>query len=348
VALAGAVLVAALTTGAPRAQDFEANLVTGEASGTDFRIGGDIAAVAADCGLTLNVRESAGSLENMAAVRDRRVTQLGIVQSDVLEYFRTFQADDAEIARMADGVRIAFPLYGQEVHVLARRDIARLADLAGRRVAVGDADSGTFVTAGLILDLASVAPAERVALGGEAALEALLAGEVDALFDVVGAPAERFRSELIDPEAYHLVPLTEPVLHAVYAPAEIAAGTYGFVDAPVASVSVQAVLVTYDYDPDRNAYHAASCGLVSDVSHLIVTRLDRLRAEGHPKWRSVDMTALPPGWQVSQCVLNGLAPGYAFTCLRPDGTVEQEGSAVAPGGGPNQVFLERICERVGC
>jgi TRAP-type uncharacterized transport system substrate-binding protein len=58
--------------------------------------------------------------------------------------------------------------------------------------------------------------------------DALVAGEIDALFEVAGAPAEIFRDARIDPESFHLLPLTEPVLRAVYAPAEVAAGTYPF------------------------------------------------------------------------------------------------------------------------
>ena len=128
------VLLAVLLAAPAAAQEVEGNIVAGAASGTEFAIGQDIAAMGAECGMQLNVRESAGAVENMLAVRDRRATQLGIVQSDVMEYFLTFQADDPEIRRAAQGIRIAFPLYEEEVHVLARRDIAGLADLAGRRV----------------------------------------------------------------------------------------------------------------------------------------------------------------------------------------------------------------------
>jgi uncharacterized protein len=339
-------MVLALLPGAARAQQVEGNIVTGAAAGTDLAIGRDIAGIAAECGLTLNVRESAGSVENMQAVRDRRVTQLGIVQSDVLEYYQTFQGDDPGLRRAAQGVRVAFPLYDAEVHVLARREITGLGDLAGRRVAVGAPDSGTQLTAGLVLDLAQVTPAERVPLGPAEALEALLAGDVDAMFYVDGAPAELFADPRIDPARFHLLPLTDPALRAAYAPAEIPAGTYPFVDAPVDVVAVKTVLVTFDYDAGRNAYQAASCRLVADVSHLILTRLDELRANGHPKWRTTDLADLPPGWTVGSCVLDGVAADYAFTCRRPDGSVEEEGAAAT--GDPNALFRQRVCAKLGC
>ena len=309
------------------AQEIEGNIFTGVSGGAELAIGQDIAALAAECGLTLNVQESAGGVENMLAVRERRLTQFGLVQSDVLEYFRTFQADDPEIARAAEGIRVAFPLYDEEVQVLARRDVAGLAELSGRRVATGAEGSGTALTAGLVLDLAEAAPAERLALAPAEALDALLAGEIDALFHVGGAPAALFADARIDPAAFHLLPLTDPVLAALYAPAELAAGTYPFVTEPVPVVAVKSVLVTFDFDPRANAYQAASCQMVADVSHLIATRIDRLRDTGHPKWRAVDAAAIPPGWQVSGCVLQGLDPAYPFTCLRPDGSVVREGVA---------------------
>ena len=233
------------------AQEIEGNIFTGVSGGAELAIGQDIAALAAECGLTLNVQESAGGVENMLAVRERRLTQFGLVQSDVLEYFRTFQADDPEIARAAEGIRVALPLYDEEVQVLARRDVAGLAELSGRRVATGAEGSGTALTAGLVLDLAEVAPAERLALAPAEALDALLAGEIDALFHVGGAPAALFADARIDPAAFHLLPLTDPVLAALYAPAELAAGTYPFVTEPVPVVAVKSVLVTFDFDPRR-------------------------------------------------------------------------------------------------
>jgi TRAP transporter TAXI family solute receptor len=338
------VLAFLLLAGPAAAQEVAGNIVTGGPGDTALAIGRDIAGLAAECGLSVTAQESAGSIENMQAVRDRRLTQLGIVQSDVLEYYRTFEADDPALARAARGIRIAFPLYDEEVHLLATAEVAGLADLAGRRVATGAEGSGTRLTADLVLDLAVVEPAERVALAPEAALEALLAGEIDAFFDVAGAPAPLLADPRIAAAGLQLVPLTDPVLQAVYAPAEVPAGTYPFQAGPVEVVAVKAALVTFDYDAGENPYQAASCDLVSDLSHLIVTRFDRLRAEGHPKWRDVDARDIPAGWQVSSCVLRGLDPAYAFTCRRPDGTEVQEGG----GEDPNRLFVERVCGRIGC
>jgi TRAP transporter TAXI family solute receptor len=330
------------------AQPLELNIVTGGPTGTYIRIGQDVATLGAECGRSLNVRESAGSLENVFAVRDRPVTQFGIVQGDVLEYIQTFAAEDTQLRRAAQGLRIVYPLYDEEVHILARRDIAGLDGLEGRRVAVGVENSGNFITAQLVLDLARVAPAEReTTLAPAAALEALLAGEVDAMVYVAGAPVSLFAEAAIDPERFHLLPLADPVLRSVYVPADLPAGTYPFQSEPLATIAVKAVLVTYDYDARGNAYHRASCEAVSDFSYLILSRIEALRENGHPKWSAVDMTELPPGWRVSDCALAGIAPERPFVCTAPDGTRTTE-TLVPIATEANGVFISRVCARLGC
>jgi len=305
-----------LVTGASQSAEFERNIMTGGPTGTYIRIGTDMAALGAECGLTLNVVESAGSLENFVGVRNRRNTQFGIVQSDLLEYLKTFEANDPEVQDAVRGVRIMFPLYNEEVHVLARAGINDLKDLEGKRVAVGVKDSGTFLTASLILDILQVEAAERVPLNPDQALPQLQAGEIDAFFYVAGAPASLFANADIDPGKFHLLPITEAPLLATYTKTSIPAGTYGFQKEPVDLVAVKAVLMTYDYDPKKNAYHRESCTAVSDFSSLVLNGMDRLRETGHPKWKSVDLSALPPGWQVGSCVKAGMALDYVPACTK--------------------------------
>ncbi len=309
------VLLVCLGTGAANAADtFEKNIMTGGPKGTYIQIGRNIAALGEKCGLTLNVLESAGSLENFIGVRQRKSTQFGIVQSDVLEYLKTYEANDAEIQAAVKGVRIMFPLYNEEVHLIARKEIASVKDLVGKKVGIGEKDSGTFLTASLILDILRVEGADRQTIGAAPSLEKLLAGELDAFFYVAGAPAALFATDTIDPEKFHLVKLDDLALAQTYTSAKIAAGTYPFVKSDVPLVAVKAVLMTYDYDKKKNAYHRNSCKAVADYSNLIVTGLEELQASGHPKWKSVDLTALPPGWQVGVCVKEGIGAGYTVAC----------------------------------
>lgn len=341
-ALAAAVMLAP----AADAQVVERNILTGGPTGTYIQIGRDLARESAACGFTLNVRESAGSLENFLGVRQRRFTQFGIVQSDVLEYLKTYAADDPNIARAIKGVRIAYPLYNEEVHILATRDIADLKGLEGKRVAIGVEDSGTFLTASLVLDLAGVAPAARETIAAGPSLDALLAGDIDAFFYVAGAPASLFTSDRIDPAKYHLLPIDDPTLRAVYLPTKIAGGAYPFQSEDVDVVAVKAVLMTYEYDPRRNRYHAASCKAVSDLTNVVLTRFGELQSSGHPKWKDVDLNDLPPGWEVSQCVNDGITDDYVLDCA--SGAVSAEGARPSDESEANRAYRARICAAIGC
>jgi TRAP transporter TAXI family solute receptor len=332
-------LFLALVLPAP-AQELEKNIMTGGAKGTYIQIGNDLAGISSDCGYTLNVQESAGSLENLVAVKNRLFTQFGIVQSDVLEYVRAYSANDADLRRSLYGVRIMFPLYNEEVHVLAKRDIAGLKDLSGRKVAIGAKDSGTFLTASLMLDIMRIKDAERLPIGSADALPQLLAGEIDALFYVAGAPTKLFEDPQIDGANFHLLDINEAPLRATYTPSEIPAGTYPFQPDPVDAVAVKAVLMTFNYDPKKSDYHAQSCKAASDIAALLLTNLDNLRQNGHPKWKNVDLTAIPPGWQVSDCVKAGMRESYKLECKTP---IQPATTASVPG---DQEYLDLLKERL--
>lgn len=331
----------ALSASGVLAQEFDRNIMTGGSQGTYIKIGRDLATLGAECGLKLNVVESAGSLENFVGVRNRRNTQFGIVQSDVLEYLKTFEANDPEVQKAVKGVRIMFPLYNEEIHVLARKDINSMKDLAGRKIAVGKKDSGTFLTATLIMDILQVKAGERMDINPDEALPKLLSGEIDAFFYVAGAPAALFSGDTIDKTKFHLVPITEAPLLATYTPSRIEPGTYSFQDQPVDLIAVKAVMMTYDYDVKRNAYHRDSCKTVSDFSSLILTGLDKLRATGHPKWKTVDLTALPPGWQVGVCVKAGMAMDYKPAC-KPGAGNASDGAA----NDSNEEYLNLLKQRL--
>lgn len=323
------------------AQGVNYNILTGGPTGTYIQFGRNIADAAANCGVELNVNESAGSLENFLGVRTRRHTQFGIVQSDVLEYLKTFAADDPDVARAILGVRIAFPLYNEEVHILARRDIADFAGLTGKKVSIGVEDSGTFLTASLMLDLSGVDPADRRTLNAQDSLAALMAGEIDAFFYVAGAPTRLFQNDEIDGNSFHLLPIADRTLQSVYVPAQLPAGTYPFQSGPVDVVAVKAVLMTYEFNPNRNNYHRASCKAVSDIAHVVTQSFGEFQASGHPKWQQVDLNDLPPGWDVGACVNAGLSPNYRLSCKSAVTVVPNESAA-------NSAYRQRICAAVGC
>lgn len=210
-------------------------------------------------------------------------------------------------------------------------------------MAVGVQDSGTFLTASLVLDIAGIKPAERLEINADQSLASLLSGDIDAFFYVAGAPTSLFQSADIDPTRFHLLPVTDPSLKAVYVNASIPAGTYPFQAEAVDVVAVKAVLMTYDYNSRKNSYHRSSCKAVSDISNLLLTNFRALQEKGHPKWKTVDLNAIPPGWEIGGCVNTGLSADYAVECTAPPApevpTIESDANAA---------YRARICAAMGC
>ena len=124
-------------------------IVSGGLNGTYIRIAAELAAVLDD-GDTLRVLPlvGKGSVQNIADILFLKGIDIGIVQSDVLAYIRRerlYPGADKSIQYIAK-------LYNEEVHILAARDIARVEDLAGKKVNFDVANSGTAMTASLIFE----------------------------------------------------------------------------------------------------------------------------------------------------------------------------------------------------
>ncbi|CAH0210019.1 TAXI family TRAP transporter solute-binding subunit [Roseomonas sp. CECT 9278] len=112
-----------------------------------------------------------GSVENLALLRARQV-DIALVQGGTADPGR-----DAGLESL--GAVFAEPVWA---FLRTDRGIDRLADLRGRRVAVGTEGSGTRVLALAMLAANDLGPAdvEPQALGGAAAAQALMEGSVDA------------------------------------------------------------------------------------------------------------------------------------------------------------------------
>jgi TRAP transporter TAXI family solute receptor len=274
-------------------------IVTGGATGTYIKIGADIADIAKPSGVTLQVMESAGSIQNVFDVRKKRGVQLGIVQSDVLDYVKEI-SDDQELKAIAAKLAAVYPLYKEEVHLLGDFDTKSLSDLTGKKVAIGPERSGTYLTAKTIFFLTGVKPAQEVFLGGKEALDALRKGEVDAMLFVAGAPAPLFAENTTADDKFQLIPLDDKALDG-YISTTIPAGTYKWQEGEVRTVAVKAVLMTFNYTGEQ-------CQNVAKIAKIIKENKEYLDARGHPKWREVKLDEALPNWPQYSCVASAQEP----------------------------------------
>ena len=268
-------------------------IVTGNVTGTYIKIGEDIKKIAEPSHISLQVFESAGSIQNVFDVRRKRGIQLGIVQSDVLDYIRDI-SDDLELKTIAAKLAAVYPLYKEEVHVLGDLSLKTLQDLHGKRVAIGPQRSGTYLTAKTIFFQTGVTPSKEVFLGGKEALDSLRRGEIDAMLYVAGAPATLFSESTTADDKFQLIGVDDKALDS-YLTAVIPAGTYKWQESDVKTVAVKAVLITFSYAGEQ-------CQNVAKVAKIIHENKAWLDANGHPKWREVNLDERLPKWPQYECV----------------------------------------------
>jgi TRAP transporter TAXI family solute receptor len=178
---------------------------TGATSGTYFPVGGLIANAISNppgsrpcerggsCGvpgLIAVAQSTHGSVENVDSIAAGRL-ESALSQADVAYWAYTGQW--IYLGKEPVGsLRAIANLYSESVHVVVRRGagIWSIADLRGKRVSVGEKDSGTEVDAKVILGAYGLTEADVQAYHltpGQAA-DSLRAGEIDAFILVAGAP----------------------------------------------------------------------------------------------------------------------------------------------------------------
>ena len=272
----------------------ELGIITGKEKGTYYEIGMNLQQLMQQHDVQLNVFSSNGSIENAYAVYKRPGVPLGIVQADVLAFVTKMQ-NNALLRSVARKVRMVYPLYDSEVHILGRKDIASFEDLTGKRVAIGDEASGTYMTSKLLFEVSKVMPKEMVEIGTEKALARLKAGSIDAMIFNAGIPVKLFEELVTEADNLHLIPVTNKNILQFYPAMTIPSGTYSWQPGPVKTIGVKAVLISFDFRTEQ-------CDHVGQFARILMENLDWLRQNGHPKWKQVDLEYPLKGWEQYDCV----------------------------------------------
>jgi len=290
-------LAAPATAAAPLPDVVVANrgvveLETGRASGISVRIAEDLANIIDD-GATRRVLPvvGKGSLQNITDLKLLRGIDLAILQTDVLDYAR--QAN--YFPGIETWVTYIAKLYNEEFHLLARRDIRSVGDLANQKVNVDLRGAGTAITAGRLFDLLKILITPTYD-DQEVALGKLRSGEIAALAFVAGKPAPLFCSITAEEGLHFLAIPLNPAVTAAYVPTRFSAQDYpGLVpgDQPVDSVAVGTLLAAANLQYGSERYR----NLVNFVDAFFTGFQLLLDPGHHPKWHEVNIMAELPGWR---------------------------------------------------
>ncbi|WP_158258463.1 TAXI family TRAP transporter solute-binding subunit [Rhodopila globiformis] len=265
-------------------------LIGGPAGSTDARIAADMAIVLDDADrLRILPIQGEGSVQNIADLAYLKGVDVAIVQTDALA--QTMQR--AIIAREGSVQYIA-KLFQEEIHILARKNIAGPNDLNGQKVEIGPVGSGGDMTARTLLDELHV----KAALHNDPAsiaLERLRQGDSAAMILVGGAPIPLLQT--VPPgTGLHFLPIPlNAQLVENYLPSKLGPQQYPSLmgtGEPVDTVAVGAALITLSAPPD-----SLRAKRVNRFVDTLFERFAQFRQPGlHPKWSEVSLSAQLPGW----------------------------------------------------
>jgi len=160
-------------------------ITTGGESGAYYQFAKRYEAILAKHGVTLEVRTSAGSLDNLARLKEDEA-QVGFVQGGVVPP-RDEDAEEEDVGLLSLG-----SVFYEPVWVFYRGDkpLTRLTELRGKRIAIGQEGSGVRQLAQQLLDANEIpAGAQLLPLAGLNAAEELQQGRIDAAFIIAAEKA---------------------------------------------------------------------------------------------------------------------------------------------------------------
>ena len=168
-------------------------ITTGLESGAYYTFAQRYAKLLERSGIKLEVRPSKGSVDNVERLRDPNSgVQLGLLQGGI--------ADAKSAPELVSLGRVFLePLW---IFYRADHKLQRISELGGKRIAIGPEGSGTRKFAETLLKQNGMIGGETklLALGGQAAADALLKGETDAIMLVLASDNAIVQSLLRDPD----------------------------------------------------------------------------------------------------------------------------------------------------
>ena len=266
-----------------------------------------------------------GPVQSIADLIGPSGADAAIVPSDVLPYLRR----DSRFPNVDLSIGYVTKLDREEVHILARREIASGANLAGKEVNFGAPDSRAFITESVLFQALQV-NVQPTSLDEPRALEQLRRGGIAAIVHVAKSPARLF-FDVNQGDGVHFVPVpfTAEVART-YLPGRLNPADYPLLigggeagrGAPVATVAVPVVLAVNS--------RALGTERRSELSRLVdVLSTPPAVPLPSPATMTAYQAAEVPGWR--RVTSADLRPANAATAApRHEAQAARQKDAVAP------------------
>ena len=237
------------------------NIATGGTAGTYYPIGGAIADVLSKNveGMNASAQSTGASVANINMLKEGEV-DLAIVQNDIT-YYAVNGTDMFD--KKVDGLRAIASLYPETCQfvTLESSDVRSIADLKGKKVAVGAAGSGVEANVRQILKAYGLSydDIDEQFLSFAEGAAALKDGAIDVACLTAGYPTASVQ-DIASQHKIRMIPLTNDKIEQLiaeypfYTKTVIPAGTYSGFDEDIQTVSVMAILVANDKMSDETGY----------------------------------------------------------------------------------------------
>ena len=230
------------------------NIATGGTAGTYYPLGGALADILNKNvpGANASAQSTGASVANVNLLKEGKV-DIAFIQNDIAYYAAT--GTEMFKDKKVESLKGLATLYPETVQIVttAKTGIKTVADLKGKRVAVGAAGSGTEANARQILNIAGITYKDikpQYLSFGEAA-SALKDGNVDAGFVVAGFPTAAIQ-DLATQHDVVMVSVGADIAdkliakYPYYTKVTIPGKTYNKVESDTAAVAVKCMLAVTD------------------------------------------------------------------------------------------------------
>ncbi|MEX0694106.1 MAG: TAXI family TRAP transporter solute-binding subunit [Rhodospirillales bacterium] len=259
-----------------------------------------------NCGipdLTATAQSSGGSVANVDSLLAKKYPS-AIVQSDVT-YWAYTGTGPFRTRKPNPGLCVITALYPEDIHLVASKQsgIRSLPEIAGKRVAMGERNSGALLGAQLLVRAYGLEEGKNFTpsfVNFEGARNAMKAGEIDAFITVSGHPNKAI-AEMIAGEGAQLVAITGAGTKRLtdgspfYTASRIPTGAYPGQSGDIDTVAVTALWIART-DLDQDFLYTLTKTFWENKHARTI--LDG----GHPKGESITMATSFDGVPIPLCI----------------------------------------------
>jgi TRAP-type uncharacterized transport system substrate-binding protein len=291
-------------------------VITAPVGGAFPAMGSDMARVLDD-GDNLRVLPviGKGSVQNLVDIMLLKNIDMGFVVGDALEFVKK----EYKVPNIDQRVSYIVKLSNNDLHIVARKEIRTLRDLAGKKI-MSERNLGYFSVRTIFDRLNITADIDSVTddAGG---LQKLLNGEADAWIVSAGKVAPIVRNIKNDDGRFHFVSVPyEAALQGIYLPSSLSSAEYPNLVAPgeeVDTLAAPVLLMVYNWPVGSDRYNR-----VAKFVNALFSKIDDFRQPSrHPKWRDTNIAATVPGLQRFKAAQDWLAQNRT---ARPETAVEPD------------------------